>query len=276
MRFANADIDKPAPPDYSKNRRRRGRTFIPPRGREDQMAKQSKLIAREPWHRWASGGNALRAAVFGANDGLVSNASLIIGVAGAGPDPKIILLAGVAGLLAGGFSMAAGEYISVRTQRELLENQIALEKKELEEHPEEEISELAGIYEAKGVDPRLAESVARSILSDPKKGLATLVREELGLDSEVLVSPYQAAWASFLSFALGALVPLVPYLLTRGPGAFFWTLIATGISLLAIGASMSIFTGRKPLLGALRQALIGSAAAGATYLIGKLLGVAVS
>lgn len=232
--------------------------------------------SKEPWHRWAGGGSALRAAVFGANDGLVSNASLIIGVAGAGPDPKVVLLAGVAGLLAGGFSMAAGEYISVRTQRELLEHQIELERQELKDHPSKEAGELAAIYRAKGVAPDQAGTIAAMILNDPEKGLATLVKEELGLDPKGLASPYQAAGASFLSFAVGAVVPLVPYLVTRGSGAFLGTLIATTASLLAVGAAISLFTGRNPVRSALRQAMIGALAAGATFLIGKLLGVSVS
>jgi VIT1/CCC1 family predicted Fe2+/Mn2+ transporter len=240
------------------------------------MKPKQSTVKAERWHRWSGGGGALRAIVFGANDGLVSNASLIIGVSGADPDPKVVLLAGVAGLLAGGFSMAAGEYISVRTQRELLEHQIALEKRELKDHPEEEIEELAKIYESKGVDRDPSREIARRILADPDKGLTTLVREELGLDPKGLSSPYQAAGASFLSFALGALVPLIPHILTRGPGAFIGTLVATGASLLAVGASMSLFTGKNPVISALRQAFIGALAAGATFLVGKLLGVAVS
>jgi len=233
-------------------------------------------VGVERWHRWAGGGGALRAIVFGANDGLVSNASLIIGVSGADPDPKVVLLAGVAGLLAGGFSMAAGEYISVRTQRELLEHQIALEKRELAAHPEEESLELAKIYESKGVDRDQSQAMARRILAEPDKGLTTLVREELGLDPEGLASPYLAASASFLSFALGAAVPLIPHLVTRGSGAFVGSLVATGVSLLAVGAAMSLFTGKNPAISALRQAFIGALAAGATFLVGKLLGVSVS
>lgn len=240
------------------------------------MKEKKVFPTGERWHRWSGGGGALRAIVFGANDGLVSNASLIIGVSGADPDPKVVLLAGVAGLLAGGFSMAAGEYISVRTQRELLERQIALERRELAEHPEEEIGELAKIYESKGVDHDQSLALARRILADPEKGLITLVREELGLDPESLASPYQAAGASFLSFALGALIPLIPHLITRGPGAFIGTLAVTGASLLGVGAAMSVFTGKNPLVSALRQALVGALAAGATFLVGKLLGVAVS
>ena len=240
------------------------------------MTSRKKLIDREPWHRWAGGGTALRAAVFGINDGLLSNASLIVGVAGAGPEPKVVLLAGIAGLLAGGFSMAAGEYISVSTQRELIEHQIELERQELKDHPAEEIGELAAIYESKGLTSDEARTIAQRILSDPDKGLATLVKEELGLDPEALASPYQAAGTSFLSFALGALVPLIPYILTRGAGALMGTIAATAVSLLAVGAAMSLFTAKNPVRGALRQALIGALAAGATFLVGKLLGVAVS
>jgi VIT1/CCC1 family predicted Fe2+/Mn2+ transporter len=172
--------------------------------------------------------------------------------------------------------MAAGEYISVRTQRELLQNQIELERKELKDHPAEEAAELAAIYEDKGVPPALAKTMARRILSDPKKGLATLAKEELGLDPAGLASPYQAAGASFLSFAVGAVIPLVPYILAGGAAAFRGTIIATAVSLLGVGASMSLFTGRSPVRGAIRQALIGALAAGATFLVGKLLGVSVS
>jgi len=142
----------------------------------------------------------------------------------------------------------------------------------LSTNPEEEIVELTKIFESKGVDSKQAEAIARRILYDPGTGLATLVKEELGLDPEGLASPYQAAGASFLSFALGALVPLVPYILTQGSGALIGTLVATGASLLAVGASMSLFTGKNAVFSALRQALIGAMAAGATFIVGKLLG----
>lgn len=233
------------------------------------------LVAEESWHRATSGGGALRAAVFGVNDGLVSNASLIIGVAGANPDPRFILLAGVAGLLGGGLSMAAGEYVSVRTQREFLEHQIALERSEMALMPEEEIAEMALIYRTKGLAPAEAEALARRIVSDPEKGLETLAREELGLDPRALASPATAAVASFFSFVGGAFIPLAPYLATRGETAFFGTLAVTLVSLLAIGALMTLFTGRRPLASALRMALLGTMAAGATYAIGTLLGVVV-
>ena len=235
-----------------------------------------RALGEESWHRAASGGGALRAAVFGVNDGLVSNASLIIGVAGAGPEPGVILLAGTAGLLAGGFSMAAGEFISVLTQREFLEHQIALEKSEMAVMPEEEIAELALIYRAKGIDPVHAETLARRIVSDPEKGIDTLAREELGLDPKALGSPLVAAGASFLSFAVGALLPLLPYLLAPDRSAFLATLLVTFSGLLAVGAGMSLFTGRRLVWSAVRMALIGAAAAAATYAIGALLGVAVN
>ncbi len=233
-------------------------------------------VAEESWHRATRGGGALRAAVFGVNDGLVSNASLIFGIAGADPDPRMIALAGIAGLLAGGFSMAAGEYISVRTQRELLEHQIALEREEMQLMPEEEVEELALIYRAKGLDPPQAEALARRIVSDPEHGLDTLAREELGLDPHGLASPVAAAVASFLSFAIGALVPLLPYLLASGSTALGATIAVTAGGILGVGALMSLFTGRDPWWSAVRMALLGSAAAAATFLIGRLLGVAVS
>jgi VIT1/CCC1 family predicted Fe2+/Mn2+ transporter len=245
-------------------------------GEEAPAAREPATLAEESWHRAASGGGALRAAVFGVNDGLVSNASLIFGVAGADPDPRVILLAGVAGLLAGGFSMAAGEYISVRTQRELLEHQLALERDEMREMPEEEVEELALIYRAKGLEPAAAEALARRIVADPEHGLDTLAREELGLDPRSLASPVAAAVASFFAFGAGALLPLLPYLLAQGRAALLGTVLVTEASLLAVGALMSLFTGRSLAWAALRMALLGSAAAALTYAIGRLLGVSVS
>ena len=241
----------------------------------DEESAGAPVVAEESWHRAARGGGALRAAVFGVNDGLLSNASLIIGIAGANPDPKVTLLAGVAGLLAGGFSMAAGEYISVRTQRELLEHQLALEREEMREMPEEEVGELALIYRAKGLDAAQAEALARRIVSDPERGLDTLAREELGLDPRGLASPTAAAVASFLSFAVGAFLPLLPHLLARGRVALVGTIVAAGAGLLAVGALMSLFTGRGVLWSALRMALLGAAAAGLSYAVGRLLGVSI-
>lgn len=234
------------------------------------------LPEEESWHRASRGGGALRAAVFGINDGLVSNASLIIGVAGADPNPKVILLAGVAGLLAGGFSMAAGEYISVRTQRELLERQIALEKEEMRTMPGEEVAELSLIYETKGIPPAEARVLAERIVSDPEHGLNTLAREELGLDPQGLASPIVASLASFFSFAVGALIPLIPYLFITGRTALLSTIILMELGLCTVGGLMSLFTGRSVWWSAIRMAILGSAAAAATFAIGKLLGASVS
>jgi VIT1/CCC1 family predicted Fe2+/Mn2+ transporter len=228
----------------------------------------------ESWHRASRSGGALRAAVFGVNDGLVSNAGLILGVAGAGANNESILIAGVAGLLAGGFSMAAGEYISVRTQRELFEYQIAIERHEIRTMPQEEIAELAVIYEAKGLAAADARAIAEQLLADPERGLDTLAREELGLDPQGLGSPWAAATSSFVSFAAGAFIPLLPYFSNSGPTALAGTVVAMELGLLAVGGLMSLFTGRNAAWSALRMALIGSGAAAVTYGIGRLFGIA--
>lgn len=222
-------------------------------------------------HQTASSGN-LRAAVFGVNDGLVSNASLILGVAGAGVAPSVILLSGVAGLLAGAFSMAAGEYVSVRSQREFYEYQIALEREELDQYPQEEAAELALIYQAKGVRKEEARRMADTLLLDPDRALDTLAREELGLNPDELGSPWGAAISSFLAFSLGAFIPLLPLL--SGTSALGGTLLATGISLFGVGAAISLFTGKQAVIGGLRMLGIGAAAGAATWLIGRALGVA--
>ena len=224
-------------------------------------------------HRSAASGS-LRAAVFGVNDGLVSNASLILGVAGAGAGNDIILLSGVAGLLAGAFSMAAGEYVSMKSQREFHEYQITLEREELDQYPREEAAELALIYQAKGIDADTASRLADDLIRDPDRALDTLAREELGLNPDELGAPLAAAIASFLAFAGGALIPVLPYLLLAGEHAFAGALIATGVSLFGVGAVLSLFTGRAALAGGLRMLAIGAAAGAATWLIGRGLGVA--
>ncbi|HEY3352743.1 MAG TPA: VIT1/CCC1 family protein [Polyangia bacterium] len=235
---------------------------------------QADIAAKEAWHRHGTSSN-LRAAVFGINDGLVSNLSLVMGVAGAGPEPRFVLLAGVSGLLAGAFSMAAGEYISVRSQRELYERQIALEREELEQMPEEEAAELALIYRAKGLTPELARRVADDIIAQPAKALDTLAREELGLDPDNLGSPWGAALASFAAFAVGAVIPVLPYFFTHGPAGFIISGAASAAALLAVGAILSLFTGRGAVRSGLRMLLIGAAAAAVTFGIGRLIGVAV-
>jgi vacuolar iron transporter family protein len=226
-------------------------------------------------HRSSLGGN-LRASVFGVNDGLVSNASLVLGVAGAGAAGGYVLMTGLAGLLAGALSMAAGEYVSVRTQREMYEYQIGLERDEVAEYPEEEAEELALIYEARGVDIEQAREVARSLLSRPDQALDVLAREELGLNPDDLGSPWQAATASFLAFACGAAIPLLPLLFRVSAAHVLTATIAlTGLALFAVGMVLSLFTGRHALRGALRMVLIGGGAGAVSFFVGKALGVAI-
>lgn len=224
-------------------------------------------------HRNVESGGNLRAAVFGVSDGLVSNASLIMGMAGATPDPKIVLLSGAAGLIAGAFSMAAGEYVSVRSQREMYEYQIGLEREELDQYPEEEAEELALIYAARGLPKEDARRLAQTIIADPEQALDTLAREELGLNPDDLGSPLGAALSSFVSFAAGASIPLLPYLLGSPRNALELAVACTAVALFAVGAILSFFTGRGALPSGLRMLAIGMAAGGVTFFVGKLLGV---
>jgi VIT1/CCC1 family predicted Fe2+/Mn2+ transporter len=234
-----------------------------------------KNLSEEALHRGGRSGT-LRAAVFGANDGLVSNLSLVMGVAGAVADNHFIVLAGVAGLLAGAFSMAAGEYISMQSQREMFENQIAVEREEMRVMPEVEREELAAIYRAKGIASADAERIAAQLMDDPDKALDTKVREELGLDPDELGSSWGAALYSFVAFGIGALVPLLPFLLARGDVAFMSALGLSFAALFAVGAAVSIVTGRSMLFSGLRQVAIGAAAAAVTYGVGSLIGANVS
>ncbi|MCC7200987.1 MAG: VIT1/CCC1 transporter family protein [Gammaproteobacteria bacterium] len=221
------------------------------------------------------GGNNLRAAVFGVNDGLVSNASLIMGVAGAGADSAVVLTTGIAGLLAGALSMAAGEFVSVRSQREMFEYQIGLERDELAEYPDEEAEELALIYAARGMDLAKAREVAHELMRDPDRALDALAREELGLNPDDLGSPWGAAGFSFVAFAVGAILPLTPFLLGgTGGGAVITTAALAGAALFGVGMALSLFSGRSALAGGLRMLAIGGGAGALTYLIGSLLGVA--
>jgi len=231
----------------------------------------------ERWHKGTGAtSGALRAAVFGVNDGLVSNLSLVMGVSGADPGNQFVLLAGVAGLLAGSFSMAAGEYVSMQSQRELFERQIALERDELEEDPEQEERELALIYQAKGIPRADAERVAHSLMRDNEVALDTLVREELGLDPDKLGSPWVAAASSFAAFAVGALIPVLPYLFVVGTGAFLLSIVLSAVALFAVGAGVSLLTGRGLLYSGGRMLLIGAAAAVVTYVVGRLIGVSIA
>jgi VIT1/CCC1 family predicted Fe2+/Mn2+ transporter len=226
-------------------------------------------------HRGLGGGGNLRAAVFGINDGLVSNASLILGVAGASPEPGVVLLTGIAGMCAGAFAMAAGEYVSVRSQRELFEYQIGLERDELSQYPEAEAQELALIYAAKGIPVEDAGRLARQIIADPEHALDTLAREELGLNPDELGSPWGAAISSFLSFAAGALLPLAPFVLAPGPRALPIAIGVTALALFGVGALLSLFTGRNAVFSGARMLALGAIAGGVTFAIGKLAGVAV-
>ena len=225
-------------------------------------------------HRGGTSGT-LRASVFGINDGLISNASLVLGVAGAGVSSGYILTTGVAGLLAGALSMAAGEYVSVRSQREMYEYQIALEREEVAEYPEEEAEELALIYQARGVDLEQARAVSRTLLANPEQALDVLAREELGLNPEDLGSPWQAAIASFISFSAGAGIPLLPSIAgLRGTTDLLATAAITAVSLFAVGMVLSLFTGRGAWTGALRMVLIGGGAGVVSFAVGRALGVA--
>ena len=235
----------------------------------------SEIGDREQWHQSSRSGT-LRAVIFGVSDGLVSNLSLVMGVAGAATqEPRIVLLAGVAGLIAGASSMAAGEYVSMQSQRELFERQIELERAELEAMPEEEEAELAAVYRSKGFSPDEAATIAHRLFADKDTALDTLVREELGLDPDELGSPWGAAGGSFVAFALGALVPVLPYLFADGGVAFYGALVLSLAALFAVGAGVSMLTGRSTLFSGLRQVGIGAAAAAVTYSVGALIGVTV-
>ena len=233
------------------------------------------LARLEGRHR-AVGGNALRAAVLGANDGLVSNLSLIMGVAGASLAPHAILVTGLAGLLAGAASMAMGEWLSVNTAREAYQGQIATEAAELEQIPDEEKEELALIYQAKGLPEAEARSLADRLIANKATALDTLVREELGIDPDSLGgSAWAAALTSFLLFAFGAIVPVAPYFFAGGVAAMLASLFFSGVALALIGAAGALVTGRGLMFSALRQLLIGYAAAGLTWAIGRLIGAAI-
>jgi len=226
-------------------------------------------------HR-ARSGNALRAAVLGANDGLVSNLSLVMGVAGASLGRQEILITGLAGLIAGSCSMAMGEWVSVTSARELLERELAVERREIEINPDEERAELATIYEGKGLSPEQASVVAAGVMTNPQAALDTHAREELGIDPEELGgSAWQAAGASFLLFCVGAIPPIIPFVFIGGTLAIVISLVLSGIALFVIGAVITRLTDRSPLKSGVRQLAIGLAAAAVTYGVGAIIGTAV-
>jgi vacuolar iron transporter family protein len=231
-------------------------------------------IARIEGRHRTGGGNALRAAVLGANDGLVSNLSLVMGVAGAAMNERTILITGLAGLIAGAGSMALGEWLSVQSSRELYRHQLEAEKEELRTAPEEEEEELALIYQARGLGEEQARAFASSMMSNQDTALETLAREELGIDPEELGgSAWEAAGASFLLFALGAIVPVLPFFFARGEMAAMLSVAFSTVALFTIGAAITLFTGRPALFSGLRQVVFGLAAAALTFGIGRLIGV---
>ena len=232
-------------------------------------------IRAEGRHAAADGGR-LRAAVLGVNDGLVSNFSLVMGVAGGTSNPDFVRLAGVAGLLAGAFSMAAGEYVSMRSQRDAYEHQLRIEEAELREWPEEEEEELVLIYQAKGLSREESERIAEQIMARPEVALETMAREELGFDPARLGSPWGAAFSSFGAFVAGALVPILPYLLDAGGLAFMMSGVLGTAALLLVGGTLAATSGRSPAWGALRMLLAGGAAAAVTFGIGHLIGLSIA
>ena len=225
-------------------------------------------------HRDVQDGTA-RAAVFGISDGLVSNVSLILGIAGASTDPSIIRIAGISGLLAGAVSMAAGEYVSLQAQKELVERELLIERKSIDTNLEDETEELKAIYEERGLDPDLAEEVARQIMANSEIALEVHIREELGVNPEQLGSPILAAGSSFVSFSFGAFVPLVPWLLGEGNAAI-WISAISGIMCTAlVGGVLARLSGRSIIKTSLRQMSVAAAACSATYLIGGFLGTSI-
>lgn len=226
----------------------------------------------EHHHRDVQGGTA-RAAVFGVSDGLVSNVGLILGVAGADPAPSIVRLAGMAGLVAGAISMAAGEYNSMKVQSELLERELEQERLEIRRNPQTETAELAAVYESRGMRPEQAREMAETVMSDPEVALEAHAREELGVDPHQLGSPAGAAASSFAAFSFGALVPLAPWFVGSGTAAVVTSLVAALVAAVVVGAAIGRFTGRPLPRTALRQVLFTLLPAALTYAIGSLVGV---
>jgi VIT1/CCC1 family predicted Fe2+/Mn2+ transporter len=233
-------------------------------------------IARLEGRHRAMSGNALRAAVLGANDGLVSNLSLVMGMTGAAASEHVVLVTGLAGLVAGACSMAMGEWLSVNSSRELYEKQIATEAAELKQMPEEELEELILIYQAKGLGEAEARALATRLMANKDTALDTLVREELGIDPKSLGgSPWAAATWSFFLFAMGAVVPVLPFFMLTSATAAYVSLAASALALALIGMATSLFTGRTALFSATRQVAIGAISAGVTYGIGTLAGIVI-
>lgn len=235
------------------------------------------IVAQMEGRHRASGGNALRAAVLGANDGLVSILSLMMGVAGANLASSDVLIVGIAGLLAGAGSMALGEWLSVQSSRELYEHQIRIEAEEIQNAPEEEQEELALIYQSKGLPEDRAREMAAHMMADSQGILDTLAREELGIDPDELGgSAWEAAFTSFFLFAVGAIFPILPFIFLSGNSAVLASLGVSAIGLFLIGAAITLLTGRSVWYSGFRQVIIGLVAAGLVYGIGRLIGISVA
>jgi VIT1/CCC1 family predicted Fe2+/Mn2+ transporter/rubrerythrin len=245
-------------------------------GRGQPTEARELIASRERWHRSSSSAGSIRAAIFGMNDGLVSNLSLILGVAGAGVEPRTVVLTGFAGLLAGAFSMAAGEYTSVASQRDLLARQVAMERREIDEAPEEEAAELALIFKQKGLSTEQASRTAAELLKNPESAADTLVREELGLDPNELGSPMGAALSSFAMFSVGAFLPLAPFLATSGTLAVSISAALAFAVLAGVGGLVGFLSGTSIWKSAFRMAGLAAVAAGVTYAVGRIFGATVS
>lgn len=243
---------------------------------KDNLGIGGSLLTKFEGKHKSVGGNELRAAVLGANDGLVSNLSLVMGVSGAAALHSQILTAGIAGLIAGAISMALGEWLSVQSSRELYQRQVEIEAEELENSPEEEMNELALLYQAKGIAEQDALKIARDIISNKDTALDALVREELGIDKDVLGgSAWKAAFTSFFLFSLGAIIPLSAFFIFHDEKATFYSLIFSTVGLFGIGASITLYTGRNVWYSGLRQIIFGLTAAGITYMIGKWISISI-
>ena len=229
-----------------------------------------------PHHHRDIGGGGARAAVFGISDGLVTNVSLVLGMAGANPGGTIVRLAGVAGLIAGSFSMAAGEYLSMTAQRELMERELEVERRALERHPTGEAAELRSMYVRRGIDPAVADDMVNEVMQDPDLALETHAREELGISTKTLGSPWQAAAASFVTFAMGAFIPLLPWLIGSGTAAIVASVVLGAVAAVVVGAVLARFTERPVLPSALRQLAVTAIAAGVTFGVGRAIGAGVS
>ena len=253
---------------------RTGQSSAPIDGKPTKSVDEVRQLLNnsEHWHRTDKSGT-LRAAVFGVSDGLVSNTALVMGFAGSGTGQGTVLFAGLAGLLAGAFSMAAGEFVSVSSQRDLFAREIAMEAQELKEKPLEEQRELELLYRAKGLDANTARTVAERIMSDPKTALDTLAREELGLDPDELGSPVKVAGSSFLAFAVGAVVPVIPYVFAGGMLALWIAIGLAVIALIAVGSAVGYLSGAGMLKSAMRQLAVGVGAAAVTFIVGTIVGV---